>query len=152
MNPLLHGTTLHLLDNTSCSMVKELFNEIGVAGKANHSLRATGVSTLFEANVPEKLIQERTGHRSLKALRFYEWTTDKQQQEISVILAKHPRDEETIPAVPQAVPLNLLPSSSAPCPTFGVLHHCTVNINYGSYGPSSVNIQSQHQPSTDNWV
>ena len=131
------------------SMVKEMFNEIGVAGKTNHSLRATGASTLFEAKIPEKVIQERTGHRSLKALRLYERTTDKQQQEISVILAKRPRDEETIAPVPQAVPLNPLPSSSAPFPTFGVLHHCTVNINYGNYGPSSVNMQLQHQPSTD---
>ena len=31
------------------------------------SLHATGASALFEANVPEKIIQERTGHRSLKA-------------------------------------------------------------------------------------
>ena len=133
-------------------MVKEMFNEIGVAGKTNHSLKGLQVHLhcLKLTFQRIKVIQECTGHRSLKALRLYERTTDKQQQEISVILAKRPRDEETIAPVSQAVPLNPLPSSSAPCPTFGVLHHCTVNINYGSYGPSSVNIQSQHQPSTDN--
>ena len=43
-------------------MVKEFFSEIGITGKTNHSLRATGPSARFEANVPEKIIQERTGH------------------------------------------------------------------------------------------
>ena len=28
----------------------------------NHSLRAYGATTLYNANIPEKLIQERTGH------------------------------------------------------------------------------------------
>jgi integrase len=44
--------------------------KIEISGKSltNHSLRATGATRLFEANVPEKLIQERTGHRSIDAL------------------------------------------------------------------------------------
>ena len=54
-------------------MVKETFSEIGITGKTNHSL-----SALFEANIPEKIIQERTGHRSVKALRMYERTTEHQ--------------------------------------------------------------------------
>lgn len=54
-----------------CGMVKDIFTEIGVSGKSNHSWRATGASVLFKANVPEKIIQERTGNRSLKALRLY---------------------------------------------------------------------------------
>lgn len=45
-------------------MVKKMFEQIGVEGKTNHSLRATGATRLFEVNVPEKLIKERTGHRS----------------------------------------------------------------------------------------
>ena len=32
----------------------------------NHSLRATSTTLMFKGGVPEKLIQERTGHRSLK--------------------------------------------------------------------------------------
>ena len=35
-------------------MMKDMFTEIGISGKCNHSLRATGASILFEANVPEK--------------------------------------------------------------------------------------------------
>ena len=49
-------------------MVKETFSEIGITGKTNHSLRATGASALFEANVPKKVIQKQTRHRSVKAL------------------------------------------------------------------------------------
>ena len=47
---------------------------VGVKGKTNHSLGATGATRLFEANVPEKLIKERNGHRSADALRLYKLT------------------------------------------------------------------------------
>ena len=43
--------------------------------KTNHSLRATGATELFRAGVPEKIIQQRTGHMSLKGLHIYERTT-----------------------------------------------------------------------------
>jgi hypothetical protein len=65
--------------NTLQSMVKKICEEVGVQGKTNHSLRATGAARLFESNVPEKLVQERTGHRSIEALRLYERTSLVQQ-------------------------------------------------------------------------
>ena len=68
-------------ENKLASMVKEMFLEIGVENKTNHSLRAAGTTELFRANVPEKIIQQRTGHRSLKALRTYERTTSQQYHE-----------------------------------------------------------------------
>ena len=40
----------------------------------NHSLHAYGVSKLFQANVPEKLIMERSGHHSIKGVRKFERT------------------------------------------------------------------------------
>ncbi len=67
-------------------MFKDMCAEAGVSGhKTNHSLRATGASELFEAGVPEKIIKERTGHRSLEALCLYERTTRDQHQAVSVI-------------------------------------------------------------------
>ena len=54
--------------------------------KTNHSLRATGATTLFEKGISEKIIQERTGHRSLEALRIYEHTNTAQHQAVSNIL------------------------------------------------------------------
>ena len=41
----------------------------------NHSLRATAVTRMFNTVVPEKLIAEKSGHKSLKALRVYERTS-----------------------------------------------------------------------------
>ena len=54
---------------------------------SNHSLRVTGATCMWEANVPEKLTEEKTGHRSLEALRSYERTSITQQKAISGVLA-----------------------------------------------------------------
>ena len=79
--------TLQVLgQNTLGSMVKKMFEQIGVEGKTNHSLRATGATRLFEANVPEKLIKERTGHRSVDSLRLYEHTSVMQQKSVSAVI------------------------------------------------------------------
>ena len=57
--------------------------EAGVDGKkTNHSLRATGATQLYESGVPKKLIQERTGHCFLKALRVYEHTNKAQHKAV----------------------------------------------------------------------
>ena len=62
--------------NKLIGLVKSMFSSIGIiSGKSNHSLRASGATETFRASVPEKIIQEHTGHRSLKALRTYEHTT-----------------------------------------------------------------------------
>ena len=59
-------------DYTSMSIAfissKSMFLSIGINGKTNHSLRASSATDTFHAGVPEKIIQKRTGHRSLKAL------------------------------------------------------------------------------------
>ena len=73
--------------NTLATMLRCMCCEAGIAGrKTNHSLRTTGASELFEAGVPEKMIQQRIGHRSLDALRIYEHTTFQQHQAVSNIL------------------------------------------------------------------
>ena len=48
--------------NVLATLVKKMCESVGIQGKRNHSLRTTGATRLFEGNVPEKLIQERTGH------------------------------------------------------------------------------------------
>ena len=74
--------------NTLASVVKDMCAEVGIAGrKTNHSLRTTGATELFQAHVPERLIQQRTGHRSMEALRVYERTTGEQHRTISAILS-----------------------------------------------------------------
>ena len=54
--------------NVLASIVKQMFQQVGIDGKTNHSLRATGATRLFEANVPEKPIKERTGHKICEIL------------------------------------------------------------------------------------
>ena len=44
----------------------------------NHSLRATAATRMFASGVPDKIIAEFTGHKSLKALQVYERTTIEQ--------------------------------------------------------------------------
>lgn len=65
-----------------------MMKDASIQGKkfTNHSLRATGTTTLFDAGVPEALIQKRSGHRSTKALRMYERVTPDQDLAISQIL------------------------------------------------------------------
>jgi hypothetical protein len=52
----------------------------------NHSLRSYGATKLFQQKVPEKLIQERTGHRSTEALRKYERISEEQKISTSKML------------------------------------------------------------------
>lgn len=59
---------------------------VGIEGKNNYSLRATGATEIFRAGVPEKIIQKRTGHRCLKALQTYERTTAAQRLSVANIL------------------------------------------------------------------
>ena len=69
-----------------------MFAEAGVEEKkTNHSLRAAGVSQLFEAGVDEKVIQSRSGHRRLESLRMYERVNANQEQAVSNILSSSER-------------------------------------------------------------
>ena len=45
----------------------------------------SGTSALFDAGVPEKIIQGRTGHHSLDALRVYERVTEEQDSKVSTV-------------------------------------------------------------------
>lgn len=127
--------------------------------KSNHSLRATGATEMFAANVPEKLIQSRTGHRSLDALRLYERPSHEQHQAVSNVLTS---------AVPQRSfgdELTNIQSTAEPsgvvsmvgnrsltkstvvqsqCPPpwqmpslFGSMNQCSVNININMNAPQS---------------
>jgi integrase len=61
--------------NSLAKMMHDVCFEAGIKGnKTNHSLRVAGTTCLHEAGVPEKVIQQRTGHRSSETLRvcYYE--------------------------------------------------------------------------------
>ena len=98
----------------------------------NHSLRATSASRLFASNVPEKLIQEKTGHRSLAGLRAYEQTTAKQQKNSTKILESVEVPEELENVNPVATVAKITEEktkSVSSAPVFsGQLQNCVFNF------------------------
>ena len=118
----------------------------GVKGnKTNHSLRATGATQLYESGVPEKVIQERTGHRSLEALRVYEHSNDTQHKVASSVLCA-----SSVKQAKKSIQKSTQQSSVATKRTlsnssgfsFSNLYGCTININAASV-PTTTSISSQ---------
>ncbi|CAC5394689.1 unnamed protein product [Mytilus coruscus] len=67
-------------------VVKTVMGKAGIDGfYTNHSLRATTATLLFNANIPEQLIREQTGHRS-NALWSYSRPSEPQKRKMSEIL------------------------------------------------------------------
>ena len=62
--------------------LKDICSQAGidVENKSNHSLRATSISRMYSASIPEKVIMERSGHLSTEGLRSYERTSVHQIQ------------------------------------------------------------------------
>ena len=74
--------------NKLLKMVSEMCKLAEIPGHhTNHRLRATGATELYTAIIPEKIIQEHTGHRSVECLRMYEHTSDRQQHAVLNILS-----------------------------------------------------------------
>ena len=107
---------------------------------SNHSLKATSATQMFEMGVPEKIIMERTGHKTLDALQTCERKNDKRHKILSHILSNNARNPTT--------PLtfnNLFFSSNQSsntlnypkqlCFSFANLHGCTININAATVPP-----------------
>ena len=82
--PVGHAT----LEKTIGRMCKS----VGMVGYyTNHSLRATTTTRLYQHDVDEQQIMERTGHRSTEAVRSYKRTSTHQQEKGSSILNNEKR-------------------------------------------------------------
>ena len=118
------------------NMVKEMCLEAGIESKTNHSLRATGATSLFRSNVPEKIIQSVTGHRSLEALRKYEKTSDDQHQAVSkIMMSSKSIDYETQVRVSMATPRSSSIVEDQVKQIFGNVSNCSIGsitLNIGS--------------------
>ena len=114
--------------NTIKGMIPKIFEKAELQNKySNHSLRATSITRMFNAGITEKVIAERSGHRSLKALRTYEKTSVEQEQLAGQSIAKDISETDKKP--PKASELQKDPESLSH--TFsGTLNNCTININY----------------------
>ena len=74
------------------SILPNLCEAAGIKRKTAHCLRVTCVSKLFNTGVEEKLIRERTGHRS-NALLAYEKTSEKKVSHVSALLGAETKTE-----------------------------------------------------------
>ena len=99
----------------------------------NHSLRATSTTRLFASNIPEKVIQEKSGHRSLAGLRAYEKTTTSQERSVTKILTSienFPEAEEINCQIAVQKPLKEDKKKLPPTNMFtGELHNCVFNFH-----------------------
>ena len=68
-------------------VVQDMCRVAGIEGyKTDHSLRATICTTGLEKGVPEKLIMEHTGHRTVKSLQTYQRVRDEQKEIVCDVL------------------------------------------------------------------
>ena len=91
------------------------------------ALCATGITSLFNASVPEKIIQKKTGHSSLNALRSY--AKDQQEAVTRVMMARDGQTfEDTVAKDTQDVEI---PKPSFPSSFFNScsIGNVIVNIN-----------------------
>ena len=76
--------------NTLANVVRDLCQKAGFEGLyTNHSLRATSVTRMYTQGIPEKVISEVSGHRSL-AIHEYELVSEGQKCEASAALSTPP--------------------------------------------------------------
>lgn len=79
-------TTKPMGVNYLASIVRNLAQKLGIEGKfSNHSCRASAASCMFQNNMEEQLVMDRTGHRST-AVRSYKRVSGKQLRDVSKIL------------------------------------------------------------------
>ena len=68
-------------------VVPRLMKSASIPGYfTNHSLRVTAATQLYDPQVDEATIMERTGHRSVEGIRIYKRTSDKLKELPSNIL------------------------------------------------------------------
>ena len=70
--------------NTLGNTVKRLCRDADITGnKTNHSLRATTATRGLDMGIPEKMLMERTGHRSVDSLLRYQRPSEEQKAMVS---------------------------------------------------------------------
>ena len=117
VTPLLHAWYTNApVGRNTLDKVNMMCRNAGLEGhKTNHSLWATGATEMCWGNVPEKLIQERTGHRLLKSLSVNRWATqssiDPSPQQETVFQEQHSlaveQSNQTVDIQPAAVSSNV---------------------------------------------
>ena len=128
-------------------MLQNMCDKGGVQGKkTNHSLRAYAATELFQAGVSEKVIQNRSGYRSLEGLRKYECISEQQKRNACRVLTPYAEKEQTsmedsTPSTSQLSPMqqnvmlmNSQQKQQQPTCSFSgtSLSGCTINVYQGA--------------------
>ena len=126
--------------NTLQGKLRNMCREDRIGGhKTNHSLRATAATLMFRQGAPEKVIQERTGHRSIEALRSYERLDEVQHKAVSSLLSNAPGnsrsmtyDQHLMSIKNHSFDMSCTSYVAPPIPSINLqdLHACTINFNY----------------------
>ena len=88
--------------NTLANVVKNLRQAAGFPGFfTNHSLRATAVTRLFDADVDKQLIMTKTGHVSNAARSYKRVSDDKLQQLTDAVTCKTHKSGDDSKASPR---------------------------------------------------
>ena len=132
---------------TLSKMLQNMCDKGGVQGKkTNRSLRAYAATELFQAGVSEKVIQNRSGYRSLEGLRKYECISEQQKRNACRVLTpyaekEHPSMEDSTPSTSQLSPMqqnvmlmNSQQKQQQPTCSFSgtSLSGCTINVYQGA--------------------
>ena len=133
----------------------------------NHSLRAFGATKMFQEGLPEKLVQERTGHRSAESLRQYQRTSEEQKimsshsmngtlaDNLKLQPTSHPATQQLLPCTSSAIqpaaqqifsyhPSTRKESSFVGCSFQG----CSITINIVQQPPTTEDHLQGIDPST----
>ena len=115
--------------------LSDMFTHAGLDcdGVHNHSLRANGISRMYNSGIAEKLIMERSGHLSVGGVRQYERTSDQQRVKVSEVISK----PTTVVASEQSQTISQMIASHTHADKENVfdikdLHGCTINISLTS--------------------
>ena len=69
------------------NVIKNIMAKAGFEGYyTNHSLRCSCATTLYDNNIPEQVIQDTTGHRSVEGVRAYKCTSSAMKRKMSAVL------------------------------------------------------------------
>ena len=82
--------------NTLQAILPNMSEKAGTSVRyTNHSMRATSATRLFSSGIPEKVIQEKTGHHSFAGLHACEKTTVEQEHAATRVVTSKLKDGGT---------------------------------------------------------
>ncbi len=105
----------------------------GINGFTNHSLRATAMSRMYNSGVPEKIIAEKSGHRSIDGLRAYEHPDEELFREVIIDPTKKFSSTKSTGDKEEPIPKIEDVASNPQIPGFSGLSNCTFHFSINTY-------------------